>query len=237
LLFFALPEALGLEPITAEAKRSTRGNKGYASRLAAAADELSGTDQSLRDEVIQTLAAEFRLPTTLPELRRGLAARLRGFADVSLGTELRGFVAIALNETLPDEDWLDPLVVRLANSALGDWSDKDVAVFPQRVQEMAAALDRVSHLHQNRPVANAQDGALETRLLTLTSEDGDEHRTLLYIPENVRKDVDDLTVRVLREAQSSLGEDGARILLAALTEYVAEPTTQRGKRGASDHDR
>ncbi|MGI5205818.1 ATP-binding protein [Spirillospora sp. CA-108201] len=236
LLFVTLPEALGLEPIAADAKRSTRGNKGYADRLATAVDEISGIDRALRDEVIQTLAAEFRLPATLPELREGLAARLRGFTDVALGTELRGFVAIALNETLPDEDWLDPLLVRLANSALGDWSDKDVAMFPQRVQEMASALDRVSHLHQNRSSVGPQEGALETRLLTLTSSDGEERRTLLYIPAIVRKDVDALTVRVLREAESSLGEDGARILLAALTERIAEPTTPRGKRGASDHD-
>ncbi|MFF4520553.1 ATP-binding protein [Streptomyces bluensis] len=223
LLFHALPEALGLEPITAEAKKSTSRNKGYAERLADAANEISGADQALRAEAIETISREFRLPATLPELRRELSARLRGFAGVSLSLELRGFVAIALNEVLADEDWLDPLTVRLSNSALGDWSDSDAALFSQRVREMAAALDRVSHLYQNRQQSAGQDEALATRLLTLTGQDGTEQRTLIYVPEQSRHEAETLAVSVLEQAKEMLGPDGARILLAALAQRVAEP--------------
>ncbi|MEK8171494.1 hypothetical protein NKH77_25055 [Streptomyces sp. M19] len=49
--------------------------------------------------MVAVLAEEFRLPTTLPELRSTLAARLSGFATVSLNPELRGFVDFVLSES------------------------------------------------------------------------------------------------------------------------------------------
>ncbi|MFC8895857.1 P-loop NTPase family protein [Streptomyces cinereoruber] len=225
LLFHALPKALGLDPITPEQRKSTAGNKGYVDRLAAAADEVSGADRALRAEVVETISREFRLPSSLPELRRALAARLKGFAEVSLSLELRGFVAIALNEYLADEDWLDPMIVRLSHAALGDWSDNDVAVFARRVREMASALDRVSHLYKNDAPGGASEEELEARLLTLTDKDGAEQRTLIYLPKQAQREAENLAVSVLEQAEKTLGPDGARILLAALAQRVTDPTT------------
>ncbi|MEU5303298.1 ATP-binding protein [Streptomyces noursei] len=225
LLFDALPKALGMDPIVPEARRSTPGNKGYADRLAAAIDEISGAEQALRDEVIEVISREFRLPASLPELRRALATRLEGFVGVSLSLELKGFVAIALNKVLADEDWLEPVIVRLSNSALGDWSDTDATIFPRRVKEMAAALDRVSHLYQNRLHDDDRDEELEARLLTLTDRDGAEQRTLIYVPEQSRQEAENLAVSVVEQARKMLGPDGARILLAALAQRVTEPAT------------
>ncbi len=225
LLFHALPTALGLDPILPEQRKSTAGNKGYVERLAAAADEISNADRVLRAEAVETISHEFRLPPSLPELRRGLAARLKGFAGVSLSLELRGFVAIALNERLPDEDWLDPMIVRLSHAALGDWSDNDVALFPRRVREMASALDRVSHLYNTDAPGSAPEEELDTRLLTLTDKDGTERRTLIYLPSQAQRDAESLAVSVLQQAEKTLGRDGARILLAALAQRIAEPTT------------
>ncbi|MFK0257559.1 ATP-binding protein [Streptomyces sp. NPDC090445] len=225
LLFHALPKALGLDPITPEQRKSTSSNKGYVDRLAAAADEISGADRALRAEVVETISREFRLPSSLPELRRALAARLKGFVGVSLNLELRGFVAIALNEYLADEDWLDPMIVRLSHAALGDWSDNDVAVFARRVREMASALDRVSHLYKNDAPRGDAEEELDARLLTLTDKDGAEQRTLIYLPKQAQREAENLAVSVLVQAEKVLGPDGARILLAALAQRVSEPTT------------
>ncbi|MGW1996192.1 ATP-binding protein [Embleya sp. NPDC001921] len=223
LLFHALPQALGLDPISPEARKSTSGNKGYVERLTAAAEEIAGADRALRVEVVETISREFRLPSALPELRQALARRLQGFAGISLSLELRGFVAIALNEGLSDSDWLDPVIVRLSHSALGDWSDDDVTLFARRVREMAAALDRVSHLYKTGEAVGGAEEDLEARLLTLTDKDGGEQRTLIYLPEQSRQEAESLVVSVLAQAKKALGPDGARILLAALAQRVSEP--------------
>ncbi|MEO3861879.1 ATP-binding protein [Acrocarpospora sp. B8E8] len=222
LLFYSLPESLGLKPITTDQDTSTKQASEYVNRLTAAADEISNAEATVRTEAVQTIAKEFRLPSDLPQLRATMATRLRGFADVSLNTELRGFVAIALNESLGHDDWLDPLIVRLSHSAIGDWSDGDAAIFPRRVREMAQALDRVSHLYQERQRTAQQADKLEARLLTLTTPAGTEQRTLIYMPQQSRHDADQLAASVLEQAQRTLGPDGARILLAVLTQRLVD---------------
>ncbi|MEV4436791.1 ATP-binding protein [Streptomyces sp. NPDC049585] len=225
LVFTSLPKALGFEPVLANSTKDEKTTESYVSRLTAALDELSSASATLRREVVATIGREFRLPEDLPQLRIGLAEQLRGFANAPLELSLRGFVSRVLNESLPDEDWLDPLIIRLANKALGDWSDRDVASFPRQVREVARALDRVSHLYEHEAHTAGQladeQRQLDTHLLTLTTPQGQEERTLIHVPRQSRKTAEELVVSVIRQAEEALGPDGARILLAALAERLS----------------
>jgi hypothetical protein len=230
LIFTALPKALGFKPISLNAPQNTQEADAYVSRLTIALDEISNAGAALRQEVAAIIAQEFRLPIGLADLRSSLTERLRGFANASLEPNLQGFVSRVLNESLPDEDWLDPIIIRLTNKALGDWTDRDTESFPLQVKQIALALDRVSHLYEVRetaPPAASTDARqvkprqIETRLLTLTTPQGTEERTLIHVPKQSRDAADALVVRVIRQAEEELGPDGARILLAALAERLA----------------
>lgn len=227
LVFTTLPKALGFEEIGPSSTKDAETAKAYVEQLVGALDDLSGASAALRREVVATIAREFRLPPELAQLRSGLTERLTGFADASLELDLQGFVSRVLNENLPDEDWLDPIVIRLANKALGDWADRDVESFPRQVREVARALDRVSHLYEAREEPSddkkktAKPRNVETHLLTLTTPQGTEERTLIHVPKQSRQTANDLVVSVIRQAEEALGPDGARILLAALAERLA----------------
>ncbi|MDX6758724.1 ATP-binding protein, partial [Streptomyces sp. F8] len=201
--------------------------KAFVTSLTAALDELTGAGAALRQEVVATIGREFRLPAEITSLRTGLTERLLGFANAPLELNLQGFVSRVLNESLPDEDWLDPIIIRLANRALGDWTDKDAATFPRQVKEVARALDRVSHLYEAHTATNAAKDEttvsrqIDTHLLTLTTPQGIEERTLIHVPKQSRQVADELVVSVIRQAEEALGPDGARILLAALAERLA----------------
>ncbi|WP_433577890.1 hypothetical protein [Nocardia brasiliensis] len=220
LIFHALPKALGLPEIPASARSDAGAASTYVERLTAAVDELVAIDGQLRSEVVRVLAQEFRLPAKLSELRTQLAARLRGFADAALTPDLRGFVDFVLSDSLEDEDWLEPIVVRLTNSALGDWNDKEVVGFPHRVRLTAAAIDRVGHLHNASEEIRGPEEKLDAQLLTLTDSSGIEQRTLIYIPDQVRSEANNLAAESLKLAEAALGPDGARILLAVLAQHV-----------------
>ncbi|MEY9948432.1 ATP-binding protein [Kitasatospora sp. GAS1066B] len=230
LIFDSLPEAIGILPILPDTSKDEQAGKAYVASLIASLDELSGASAALRQEVVATIAKEFRLPVELNELRSGLAERLRGFATAPLELSLQGFVSRVLNESLPDEDWLDPITICLVNKNLKDWTDKDAETFPAKVKEVARALERVSHLYEAHdvPATDQQPAAprrIETRLLTLTTPQGTEERTLIHVPKQSRKAADDLVVSVIRQAEEALGPDGARILLAALAERLAAAGT------------
>ncbi|MER6305013.1 ATP-binding protein [Streptomyces sp. NPDC001657] len=232
LIFHALPKALGLPEIPAGTRANAEAANTYVERLTAAADELVAIDSQLRAEVVSVLAREFRLPAELPELRAQLAARLRGFAGAVLTPELRGFVDFVLSDSLEDDDWLEPIVVRLTNSALGDWDDHEAKLFPQKARSMAAALDRVGHLHHAGNEARGREEKLDAQLLTLTDSAGMEQRTLIYVPEQARTEANSLAADVLKQAEKSLGPDGARILLAALAQRVTDAATAASERKA-----
>ncbi|MEV7288724.1 ATP-binding protein [Streptomyces sp. NPDC093252] len=232
LIFHALPKALGLAEIPARTRANAEAANAYVERLTAAADELVAIDGQLRLQVVGVLAKEFRLPAELPELRLQLAARLRGFADAVLTPELRGFIDFVLSDDLEDDDWLEPIVVRLTNSALGDWDDREAKVFPQKARSMAAALDRVGHLHHAGNEARGREEKLDPQLLTLTDSAGVEQRTLIYVPEQARSEANSLAAAVLKQAEDTLGPDGARILLAALAQCVTDAATAATERKA-----
>ncbi|MFT2018770.1 ATP-binding protein [Streptomyces sp. 796.1] len=235
LVFEQLPEALGFEEIAPRAKKDSDSAEAYVVRLTAALDEIAGASEGLSRHVVETLAQEFRLPASdIGELRAGLAERMRGFADASLESTLHGFVACVLNEMLPDDDWLGTVVVQLVNQALGDWTDRDVDVFPRLVRNRARALDRVSHLYNAAEELRVDEviqevgkrskpkqRQIDTHLLTLTTPQGTEERTLIHVPKKSRNAADKLVVSVIRQAEEALGPDGARILLAALAEHLS----------------
>ncbi|MGW2193557.1 ATP-binding protein [Streptosporangium sp. NPDC001682] len=230
LVFVSLPKALGFEPIRENTSEDEKSADTYVSRLVTALDELSGAGATLRQEVVATISHEFRLPAKLEELRSGLTERLHGFANASLELNLQGFVSRVLNENLPDDDWLDPIIIRLTNKALGDWTDRDIKSFPRQVKEVARALDRVSHLYEmhEAPVADktvTKPQQIETHLLTLTTPQGMEERTLIHVPKRSRQAADELVASVIKQAEEVLGPDGARILLAALAESLAATDT------------
>jgi hypothetical protein len=62
---------------------------------------------------------------------------------------------------------------------------------------------------------------IDTHLLTLTTPQGTEERTLIHVPRKSRNAVAELVVSVMRQAEEALGPDGARILLAALAERLS----------------
>src|SRR5690606_21750675 len=116
--------------------------------------------------------------------------------------------------------------------ALGDWDDHEAKVFPQKARAMAAALDRVGHLHHAGREIRGREEKLDALPLTFTARAGVEQRTLIYMPEQVRGEADTLAVDVLIQAEKTLGPDGARILLAALVQRVTDAATAASERKA-----
>lgn len=236
LIFETLPQALGLQPILAASSPDAQSAQLYVTRLNSALDEISTATAALRREVVKTIGQTFGIAGGLQQVRAGLAERLRGFVGASLELELQGFVTRVLNENLPDEDWLDPIIIRLTNKALGDWTDSDAQNFALQVKQMARRLDRVGHLYdiqKSLPLETepSEPGEVETHLLTLTTRLGTEERTLIHMPKRSRKAAEALVVSVMRQAEDQLGPDGARILLAALAERVAAADPDHAPQG------
>ncbi len=218
LVFTALPAALGMRPIKPQAPRDEAAAEAFAVHTADALKEIQTATDDLRSETVKIIARAFRLPQDLRTLRSDLAARARGFADALLEPSLKGLIALALNDSLSD-DWIDPVIIRIAGTALNDWTDEKAEHFPVQAQALADALDRVSHLYQAARL-DADAHPFDAQLITLTSADGSENRTMVYVPHAARETATKFAATILDQAEGELGPDGGRILLAALTQSL-----------------
>lgn len=223
-IFAALPRALGLAPFKVGDEDDPGRAAEYADKLFGALDECRSADRELRKSVISILAREFRTSPGLPALRRDLAIRVAPFADVVQEAEMSGFIKLALNEAMTDEDWLDPIVVRLVRAGLPSWNDDHVRQFELAARRVSAGLDRLASLHVPDPAQ--PDKSRDLQLVTYTSPSGHANSVLVHIPEKIRADAHRLAVSVLADAEAKLGIDGRRVLLAALAALVTSPGTE-----------
>ena len=153
-------------------------------------------------------------------MRQTLAARTAEFAEGVNEPDLRGFIALAINDGLPDDDWLDPIAVRIIRAGLASWTDSHLKQFKESARKLAAALDRLVHLFEpSNSTRNTADG--EVKLVTVTSHDGHEERVLVHIPSAVRDTAARLAADFAATADQQLGMDGSRILLVSLAQALA----------------
>jgi hypothetical protein len=236
LLFTTLPTALGLKPIPARGPgRDESAAAEFAEKLKAAIREIAGADAALRAEVTAVMAREFEVPGDLPSLRRALLVKAAGFADAVLEPELRGFLTLALNESLPDDDWLDPVAVRITRVGLANWTDDDLKAFTSGCRQLARSLDRISHLYQ-ASTATTSHADEDIRLITITSGSGREDRLLLHLPSQVRRTAASMAAEAIGDAERHLGPGGGRALLAALAEALVAGAGHRSPELLADDD-
>lgn len=213
-IFSSLPKALGLTPFKVGEGEEQEKATEYADRLFAALDELRGADQALRKSVIRVLSQELRLPPDLAQLRRELAIRVAPLQGLAREAEMSGFIDLALNEDLADDDWLSPVAVRLVRAGLPSWNDQHLEQFKRAARRIASGLDRLATLHE--PTSSSGVGSQNVQLVTLTNQDGHSSSVLVHVPEKVRQNANKLAESVLATAEAELGADGQRVLLAAL---------------------
>lgn len=219
LVFYRLPRAVGFQPVQADDPVDRETALQAASDVVAALDELTGFVDERRARTLASIAIAFRLPSALPELRVQFRARVVGLRDILGDPVLRGLVSHVLNEGLDDEDWTDPLIIRISGASLLNWTDAQAERFDVQAREMARALDRVAYLQQSA-LADVEASGQTAQVLTVTRADGSEDSALVAIPEHLGDDAARLVDEILTKAGLLLGVDGSRILLASLARTV-----------------
>lgn len=221
LVFNALPDAVGLGPIPVDGSIDETQARTFVGRLAGAIQELTTADAILVSEVWKILSRELALPETVSDLREELAARVSGLEDIVHEPELRGFVQLAGNLSLSDEEWLDPVAVRIVRAGIANWGDAHIRQFEEGVRRLSKALDRVVYLHNTRAAHSKTDSVVS--LLTLTQADGQEKYAFVRMREDLRVVAVKFAEKVAGDADQLLGRDGRRMLLASLAELMLDP--------------
>lgn len=216
LIFESLPTVLGFSPVEVRGPLPPK----LVPRVVTGIVELGGAFRDLQGRVKAMVADAFSIPAA-ETLRTDLRVRSQGLLGVVAEPRIRGFLAAASNSELDDGEWLGSLVVAAGGRPLPQWADADEASFGSLIREMARAHRRLVILHDEVWAEELTDG-FEARRITITEADGHEMSRLVWVDAGRMVPIREIVDQALAEAGTVAGADGARMLLALLTQRLVE---------------
>ena len=147
-----------------------------------------------------------------PKLREDLRVRANYLVEKCVEPTLRRFTKAAIDETAEDKEWLEALVMIVADKPAESWTDKDVTQFEI---ELADLVRRFQNLEALQKEASVKGEGFEARRITVTHSDGQETPRLVWVDNEQENQIDEIVERVFKVLP-----DDAQIQQAVLTKLT-----------------
>ena len=215
LLFAALPEALGFDPVATDAEECGVAGD-LANAVAAALDELESCLDRLLAESLELL-----LDASATGSRVAVMGEAAALGDEVLDPAVRAFVLALANESAgSDADWISTVATVVARKAPAEWTDDDRLRFCRDLPERLAAFHRLVALHAERRAHGG--GPFDALRVTVTRSDGSEYIRLVDIDTRRRQELEAALDDVLTDLAELAGstQRAEQSLLALLSERL-----------------
>ena len=217
LLFTSLPLACGLPAIgTGEADDGTTA-KTLRKKLVQALHEIQTAYDCLLSECKARLHDAFGVSVNEAKLREELGVRSHSLKGQCVERLLRSFTAAATDETKTDTEWLEALVMIVADKPAESWTDDDVTRFEIRLSDLTR---RFKNLEALRAEVAAKGGGFEARRITVTRPDGEEINQIVGIDRECQEQIEELVEKVLEILPDN--NQLRQAVIAKLTERVLD---------------
>jgi hypothetical protein len=217
LLFTSLPQACGLPSIgTGEADDGTTA-KTLRKKLVQALHEIQTAYDCLLSECKARLHDAFGVSVNEAKLREELRVRSRSLKGQCVERMLRNFTLAATDETKTDAEWLEALVMIVADKPAESWTDEDVTRFEINLSDLSR---RFKNLEALRAEVAAKGGGFEARRITVTRPDGEEINQIVGIDRECQEQIEELVEKVLEILPDN--NQLRQAVIAKLTERVLD---------------
>lgn len=235
LLFKALPEACNLPPISTEAGDDGITAKTLRTKLVYALREIHTAYDNLLSHSQKLLYEAFGVRSKETKLREDLRVRANYLAGKCIEPLLKRFTQAALDETVSDSQWLETLMMIVADKPAESWTDEDVTGFEMKLADLVRRFKNMEAVQKE--VASKGEG-FEAQRITMTRSDGQEIHQMVWVDHARESQVEKLVNEILVKfpddqqlRQAILAKLNERILNPDLTEEVTKiKEKQSGKR-------
>ena len=223
LLFTSLPIACGLPPIgTSEADDGTIA-KTLRKKLVAALHEIQTAYERLVSDCQTLLYNAFGVRGSEIKLREDLRVRASYLVDQCIEPTLRRFMLAATDDTAADQEWLEALLMIVADKPAESWTDEDVTGFEIKLSNIARRFKNLESLQKE--VAAKGEG-FEARRITVTRPDGKETHRMVWIDHECQAQIERLVEKVLEDPILRDNPQLQHAFAAKLTEKVLGTASQ-----------
>lgn len=230
LLFFQIPEALGLRPLMGKAISKDHLVE-FKGKLASAVAELRVAYHALLMEFLDQLRAAFFLDTNydIDRLREVLAGKHAGLQDYTIDVQgLKAFIG-RLTDTYGDEkQWLIGLASFLARKPPEKWNDEDAAAVKYRLVEFAKKIRELEMLRLYNQRREDKATGFELILLKTISQSGGETEKVVALDKDKRQRVAKKLNQVAKLLAELGSEDLENAVLAMLLSRKSPDAIEQG---------
>ncbi|WP_414574602.1 hypothetical protein [Anabaena sp. CCY 9402-a] len=231
LLFKALPAACNLPPIGTETGDDGVTARTLRTKLVHALREIHTAYDHLLSDCQKLIYEAFGVRSPETKLREDLRVRANYLAGKCIEPLLKRFIRAASDESKSDAQWLEALVMIVADKPAESWTDDDVTAFEMKLADL---VRRFKNLEALQKEVAAKGEGFEGRRITMTRPDGQEIHRMVWVDHERESQVEKIVDKILAELpdeqqlrQAILARLSERILNADLPETV----TQIGDKG------
>ncbi len=242
LVFQSLPVACGLPPITHDQTEDGATAKKLRKKLVQALQEIQNAYETLLSECQSLLHSAFGVRSQ-EKLREDLRVRSHHLVDQCIDPLLRRFTLAAIEESTSDREWVEALVMIVADKPAESWSDEDVTAFELKLSDLARRFQNLEALRTE--VTASKQGGFEARRVTITRSDGQEVHRMVWLDDQKHDRMESLVQEFLTQLSAYDDPQLQQALVARLAEKVLGETeaqqsmtqlrTRRGGKRKANH--
>ena len=223
LLFIALPQALGMKALDGDLAIESKDIQLFRKKLIQALQELEAAYENVLNESKSLLFNAFEVKTRKVELRQDLFVRAGHLSGQVIEPLLKGFINAASNTSYDDRQWLESVLMVIAEKPVRSWIDQDILLFDTKLSDISRRFKNLEAIQDSLP--SDPNGSFDARKVTLTYPDGIELNTVVWIDKENMASIEKLTEEILNKTKS-LDKATQKALIAKLVEEVFSEKTE-----------
>ncbi len=218
LLFKQLPEALGYSAFSAEST-DTKELKDFFNTLQNVLSELGGAYDKLLNSLERMLANVFMLKVSKDDLRNELAKRAEPLLEITIETQLKGFLINLCNEGHGFTGWVEALATFLAKKPPASWMDTDTAQFEINLSQLARKFRHFEAVSYEKLQHDESD--TETiRIGITTPNENEQERVVKLTNEEQTEKIEQAIASVFKDFDLDEKPDLRLAVLARITKNL-----------------
>lgn len=218
LIFELLPEACGLEKIVSPNKNGKDIPRKFRIALVLALKELSEARAALLIECRNFLYEAFGVRQDIAYLREDLCSRSSYFTGRSIEPILTRFISDATNIAASDEEWLENIIMGIADKPIDSWSDTDPDNFGLKLSDLSRRFKHLEAIIKNNDTL--WHSRAEARRVSIIRTDGSELHDIAWINENEKQILENKADEIIENLPDDKFQQKA--LLAIVTEKILD---------------
>ena len=190
--------ACGLQPIEVGATNDTSIAKQYRKKLVQCLHEIQTAYDTLLNDSKNHLYEAFGVRQKESNLREDLRTRASYLIGQCLEPVLKRFLIAAADDTTADQEWLEALVMIVADKPPKSWQDSDFTRFEIALSDLVRRFQNLEALQKE---VQARGTGFEAQRITATEPNGQEINEVLWINETDKPFIDELIEEILGKSE------------------------------------